>query len=186
MNVSGPLFGLLILVATLPISGCDPVEPIPRLPISDSVTLYSLARAEYLGEYSGYDFARPLPVLIELPRSGGSQDFDVAFSEDEGEFVLLPAGIFETFQIKPGIKRDSSGVTFDELSRAPKDGFITDAPVPLEVGGIYIVRTRRSPTGCTQYAKLEVLELDPAGILEFFFMRNNRCNDRDLTDEASD
>jgi hypothetical protein len=103
----------------------------------------------------------------------------------DGEFVALPAGMFDTFQINPGIQRDTTGVAFEALTRAPKDGYITQAAVPLEVGALYVVRTRRSPTGCTQYAKFEVLDLDPDGILEFVFLRNNLCNDRSLSAETS-
>lgn len=184
-NVSGPLLGLLMLLIVLPSAACDPVSP-PRLPVGDTVTLHSLARSEYIGEFSGYDFTRPTPILVELPRSQGGQDFDVVFSELDGEFVLLPAGVFETFQINPGIAVDSSGVTFEEFSRAPSEGYVTDTGVVLREGPVYIVRTRRTPSGCTQYAKLEVLDLDPAGILEFQFLRNNLCNDRDLTEVTID
>lgn len=181
---SGPLLGLLLLAVTLPSLGCEAFEP-EMFPVGDTVVLHSLARTEYIGEWSGYDFATPQPVVVERPREQQFEIFDAAFSEQDGEFVMLPAGMFESFQITPGIAVDSSGVTFEGLEEAPREGYVTDAPVRLREGPVYLVRTRRL-NGCTRYAKFEVLDLDPDGILEFRFLRNNLCNDRTLTDVDSD
>lgn len=178
--VSGPLFGLLILVGVLPSTGCDAVEP-TRLPVGDTITLYSLARAEYIGERSAFDFAGVQTVVVEQPNSTGFPRFDVAFSELDGEFVLIPAGVFESYEVEPGVATVEGVATFETLERAPDDGYVTEEAVPLTEGGLYAVRTRSSGA-CSQYAKVEVLELDPAGILEFRFLRNNLCNDRTLTE----
>jgi hypothetical protein len=186
-NVSAPLFGLLILVIVLPTTACDPVEPM-RVPFGDTATLYSLARAEYMGEASAFDFRTPRAVLVERPRQAGEtiNAFDIAFSESDDGFVWLPAGVFETFADDAGILRDTTGAMFEEYGRAPSSGYITDTAVPVEEGPVYIVRTRRTSTGCAQYAKLEVLDLDPAGVVEFRFLRNNLCNDRNLSDPEPD
>ncbi len=177
-SLAGPLIGLLILVSILPSAGCDSVEP-TMFPVGDTVVLYSLARAEYIGHASAFDFRTPQAVVVERPKGADFADFDVAFSEVDGDFVLLPAGLFESFGTEPGIAVDESGVLFEELSRAPSEGYITDAAVPLREGPVYVIRTR-SRNACSQYAKMEVLELDPDGILEFRFLRNNLCNDRAL------
>ncbi|NIP81746.1 MAG: hypothetical protein GWM90_22025 [Gemmatimonadetes bacterium] len=104
----------------------------------------------------------------------------MAFSEIDGGFVFLPAGLFDTFDIRPGIVRAESGVTFDGFEQAPREGYVIDAPVPLEVGGVYAVRSRSDARRCVRYGKFEVLDLDPEGLLEFRFLRNNLCNDRRL------
>lgn len=184
-TISGPLFGLLMLVVILPSTGCEEFDPNPRLPVGDTALLYSLARAEHIGLWSGYDFTGPRSVVIEAPRDQEFPSFDVAFSELDGDFVMLPAGLFESYEVEPGLIVDSSGVTFEEYSRAPETGFVTDRAVELREGPVYVVRTR-SQGACRQYAKFEVLDLDPAGILEFRFLANNVCNDRDLSEAEPD
>lgn len=178
-----PFLGLLLAVPVLASTACEGFEP-TRLPVGDTVSLYSLARPEYIGRHSAFDFATPRAVVVEQPKSSFS-DFDVAFSEADGEFVALPAGVFETFSIEPGIAVDSSGALFETLERAPSDGYVTDRPVPLEEDRLYIVRTRQQGI-CSQYAKFEVLELDPEGVIEFRFLRNNLCNDRSLADNEDE
>ncbi len=182
-RISGPLLGLLILVSILPSAGCDSVEP-TMFPVGDTVVLYSLARAEYIGYASAFDFRTPQAVVVERPKGSDYSDFDVAFSELDGEFVLLPAGLFESFGSDPGIAVDESGVAFEELSRAPSDGYVVDEAVSLREGPVYVIRTR-SRSSCSQYAKMEVLELEADGVLEFRFLRNNLCNDRALEPDGN-
>lgn len=181
-TVSRPLSGLIMLVFLLPFAGCDSFEP-PMFPVGDTVVLHSLARAEFIGEWSAFDFIAPRPVVVERPKGPGEEqsNFDVAFSEVDGAFVLIPAGLFESYSVTPGIARAEGGRSFEAVDQAPREGFVTDAPVPIEEGPIYIVRTREQGA-CVRYAKLEVLDLDAAGILEFRFLRNNLCNDRTLTE----
>lgn len=179
-SVSGSLLGLLALASILPTASCESFEP-TRFPVGDTVVLYSLARAEHIGQVSAYDFIAPVAVVVERPKAPESfTDFDVAFSELDGEFVMLPAGMFESFGIEPGIAVDTSGASFEEITRAPSSGYETDTAVPLREGPIYLVRTR-SRNACSRYGKFEVLDLDDDGILEFRFLRNNLCNDRVLT-----
>lgn len=177
--VSGPLVGVLLLALSLPSTGCDAFEP-TMFPVGDTVVLHSLARAEHIGEVSAFDFIIPQAVVVERPKDRSYTDFDVAISELDGAFVMLPAGMFETFDIEPGIVVDRSGVVFEEVTEAPSSGYITDTEVPLELGPIYVVRTR-AQNACSRYAKFEVLDLDMAdGTVEFRFLRNNLCNDRAL------
>lgn len=185
-TVSGPLLGLLILAAAVPFAGCDAFEP-PRFPVGDTVALFSLARAEYIGERSAFDFITPTSVVVERPRGPQEEqsDFDVAFSELDGQFVLLPGGLFESFTIEPGIVEAEPGVTFEAVVEAPSEGFVTDSAVVLREGAVLIIRTRQQGA-CARYAKAEILDLDPDGVLEFRFLRNNLCNDRTLTEADDD
>ncbi|MFW6330663.1 MAG: hypothetical protein ACOC3J_02955 [Gemmatimonadota bacterium] len=184
LTLLSPVSGLLLLALALPNLACEGYEPTP-FPVGDTAVLYSLARAEYIGERSGFDFATPQAVIVERAKQGVPADFDVAFSEIEGEFVMLPAGLFEGMGVDPGIAVDSSGALFERLDRAPSQGYVTDEAVPLRLDRVYFVRTRNQ-NGCRRYAKFEVLDLDPAGILEFRFLRNNLCNDRGLPDVDTD
>jgi hypothetical protein len=181
--LAGPGLGLLLLASLLPQMACEGYEP-PRFPVGDTVELYSLARPEYVGLRSGFDFISPQAVVIEQPKIGDYRAFDMAFSELDGDFVLLPAGLFETFDIQPGIV-ELTGTTFDALEEAPGDGYETEEAVRIREDGLYVVRSRASGA-CSRYAKMEVLALDPDGILEFRFLRNNLCNDRTLTDIDED
>ncbi|MEJ2502960.1 MAG: hypothetical protein P8177_06530 [Gemmatimonadota bacterium] len=183
--LTAPIVGVAVLVSALPFVGCDEYE-IALLPVVDSVRLYSLARPEYTGFYSAFDFFSPTRVVVEQAKLGAVTDFDMAFSEMDGQFVMLPAGIFQTFDITPGMIRIDGGVAFDEYDEAPSDGYVTDEPVPLEVDALYVVRSRAvqlSSGPCTRYGKFQVKTLDPEGTVEFRFLRNNRCNDRLVTEE---
>ena len=184
-RLARPLGGLLLVLAMVPFGGCEAYDPSWLVQV-DSAALYSLARTEYIGRAGGYDFARSRTqgggaVVVERADPANQFEFDFAVTEVGGEFVALPAGLFEGHDIQPGIKRDSTGVAFDEWELAPRDGYITDEPVPLETGALYAVRSRRNVfDGCTHYGKFEVLELDPDGVVRIQAVRNHLCNDREL------
>jgi hypothetical protein len=158
---------------------CDAFEPV-WYGVTDFPVLYSLARAEYIGRESAYDFIGQRPVVVERPKAQDPYDFDLAVTEIDGQFFALPAGLFEGFPISPGIAVDSSGIAFEDMARAPREGYVTDAPVPLRTGWVYAVRTRRDFRGCNMYGKFEVIHVDPVGIVELRTMRNPLCNDRNL------
>jgi hypothetical protein len=180
-----PVIGLVLLLATLPFGGCDEYNPTWIL-LVDSTALYSLSRPEYIGRVGAYDFARAVSqgggaVVVERPKGGNIFEFDFAVGEIDGALVALPGGLFEGFDIEPGIAMDSSGVAFEEWDLAPRDGYVTDAPVPLRTDVLYAVKSRRSPLdGCTHYGKFQVLSLDPEGVVELQAVRNRLCNDREL------
>ena len=185
-TVAGPVLGLIVLAVFVPLSwGCEGFE-LNWTSVEDTVLLYSLARPEYLDRPSAFDFRGRQRVVVDRPDLGNPQNFDAAFSEIDGEPVLLPAGVFATLNDEPGIAIDSSGTSFDELARAPSDGYVTDAPVPLRTGVVYAIRTRSDGRGCSRYAKLEALDIGADGTLEFRQIRNNLCNDRELipTDDS--
>jgi hypothetical protein len=180
-----PLAGLIVLAALTAAAACDTFEP-TWFGIADRPVLYSLARAEYIGMASAYDFIGQRRVVVELPKSQDPYDFDMAVTEIDGAFHILPAGLFEGFPIRPGIAVDSSGTTtFDSMDRAPREGYVTDRPIPLREGWVYAVQTRRDFRGCNMYGKFEVVDLDPAGIVELRALRNPLCNDRNLVPPES-
>lgn len=179
-TVSSPLFGLLILVTLAPLSGGCETFDLNWTPIEDTVSLYSLSRPEFVDLPGAFDFYGRRAVVVEAPKLGEAADFDMAISEVNGEFVLLPAALFATFDIDPGIAIDSSGTPFDDLAEAPREGYITDEVVPVRTDVVYTVRTRRDRGGCSRYGKFEILEVDPDGMVTFRQIRNRLCNDREL------
>jgi hypothetical protein len=182
--VMRPLAGLTILAAMTTVTACDTFEP-TWFAVPDTPVLYSLARTEFIGLPSAYDFIAQRPVVVERPKNQDPYDFDIAVTEIDGEFHVLPAGMFEGFPIQPGIAVDSSGIEFDDMERAPRDGYVTDRPVPLREGWIYAVQTRRDFRGCNMYGKFAVMDLDAAGIVELRAIRNPLCNDRNLVPPES-
>jgi hypothetical protein len=173
------LTGLLLLVGLTPLVGCDTFEP-TWLDLEDTVELHSLARPEFIGRPSAYDFIQQRPVVVEQPKGQNPYDFDMAVTEIDGVFHALPAGMFEGFPIEPGILVDDSGLAFEDVREAPRDGYTTDAPVPLHAGSIYIVQVRRDQAGCQRYGKFEVMEVGTEGTVEIRTIRNPLCNDRNL------
>lgn len=178
-SIAGPTLGLLLLVAGVPLVGACNSYDLTWTSVEDTVVLYSLARPEYMDQPSAFDFYSRRPVVVERPMPGDPTVFDVVVSEIDSALVMLPAGLFATFDINPGIAVDST-TPFDELATAPKDGYITDAPVRLRTDMTYVVRTRRDRSGCSRYGKFQILDLDPQGVVEFRQVRNNLCNDREL------
>jgi hypothetical protein len=181
---TGPLAGLLLVAGLIPFAACDAFEP-TWFGLQEFTVLYSLSRDEFIGRESAYDFVGQRPVIVERPKGQDPFDFDIAVAEIGGVFHALPAGLFDGFTIEPGVAVDSSGILFEDMTRAPRDGYVTDAPIVLREGWIYAVRTRRDFRGCNMYGKFEVVELDPAGTVEIRSLRNPLCNDRNLVPPES-
>ena len=91
-----------------------------------------------------------------------------------------------------GIYTDAEIATFEntllaDVTEAPSDSleYVSDQPVPVEFGNVYVIKTNRSPgsygRNCHYYAKLEAVDIDPiGGTLIFRHVTNPVCNDRDL------
>jgi hypothetical protein len=177
---NGLLAGLVLVPGALTFTACDTFEPV-WAGITHEVVLYSLARPEFIGRASGYDFIQQRAVIVEHAKAQDPYDFDLVVTELDGVLHLLPAGMFEGFPILPGIAVDSSGTTFEDLTQAPRDGYVTDAPVRLEPGWVYIIRSRRDFRGCNIYGKMDLVTMDnAAGTAHIRTLRNPLCNDRNL------
>lgn len=184
VRAARPFAALVLLAAAAPTLACDTFEP-EWFAFEDEVALYSLARAEFIGRESAYDFVSQRPVVVEGPKLQDPYDFDIAVTEIDDAFHVLPAGVFEGFPIRPGVAIDSSGITFAELDEAPRDGYVTDQPILLRPGWVYAVRTRVDFRGCNMYGKFEVMSLEASGIAAIRAMRNPTCNDRNLVPPGS-
>ena len=170
-------------------AGCgDDLFRITWFATQDTTVLYSLARSE-LSLPSAFDFLDRTRFVVEAP--GSSDSWDVALDTRDGQLALIPPGAL-------GINNAARitvipDVSYDDVTEAPADStlYSTTEPVFLELGSVYVVRTRRQSTSfgfCSVYAKLEPVALDDAVQSATFVYDNNpRCDDRALVaDEERD
>lgn len=147
----------------------------------DTVELYVLSRPE-TNLLSAFDFRSRVAKRLEAPTTGNLWDLTVDYRN--GQFVWLPPGAL-------GITSDAAlatleGFTFETAEEAPADtaAYVSDAPIPIRLDPIYVIRTRRHQGGfsvCNYYGKIEVLETDSiVGTVRFQFDVNDICNSRDL------
>jgi len=148
----------------------------------DTVLLYSMARPE-LGLVSAYSFFQGLELEVEVPGVAGQ--WDVAVDTRDGQIVLLPPPVL-------GIFTEAEIATFEDtrledVTVAPSDSlrYVSDEPVVVEFGNVYVVKTNRSPgsfgRSCRYHSKLEAVDIDPVGgTFIFRHVTNPVCNDRDL------
>lgn len=149
----------------------------------DTVRLFALSRPEP-NLVSGYDFFPRRAVRIEALTTGSS--WDAAVDIREGKFAWLPAGALGIVS-QSALATLDGDQTFESATSAPADtaAYVSDAPVPITVGQIYVIRTRRHPglwgTQCTYYGKIEPLEANVAdGVVVFKFDVSGACNSRSL------
>ncbi len=151
----------------------------------DTVTLFSVSRPELAFELSAYDAFQGISWAIESPGATGQWDF--ALAEQGGQFVMAPAGSFGGIASRAGIATIGL-VSLEEVREAPNDtARFASAPVPITVGTVYVLRTRRAScpelfgSAGIRYAKLAAIALDSAaGTFRFAVVRNPICNDRAL------
>ena len=148
----------------------------------DTVLLYSMARPE-LGLVSAYSFSEGLELEVEVPGVAGQ--WDMAVDTRGGKIVLLPPPVL-------GIFTEAEIATFEDtrledITEAPSDSlrYVSDEPVVVEFGNVYVVKTNRSPgsfgRSCRYHSKLEAVDIDPeGGTFIFRHVTNPVCNDRDL------
>lgn len=169
------------LVAGTSACGDDPFA-IRWVETPDTVTLYSLARPE-LNLESAFDFRNRRAVVVESPSATGQ--WDIAVDTRDGQIVMVPAavlGVDSRAAVVP-----LPGQSYDELLEAPADTalYIQDQPVPVDLGAVYVIRTRRTvgsfSSRCFYYAKMQPLATDvEAGTFTFFYDAARVCNDRRL------
>jgi hypothetical protein len=132
----------------------------PTLPNQERTqTLYSLV---------GTPVATPSGYALEggrTVRTDQTDAFDFAYSiEADGRHVFLPRaalGIDTSTTVKPGFLARAE--SFQDITLAPSNGYITDSAVPFLVGDRFVVRSRVTCSiGVPKYAKLEVLTYDDA------------------------
>ena len=173
---------LVILVSAVALSACeDDLYNFTWVENPDTVELYVLSRPES-NLLSAFDFHSRIPKRLEAPTTGDL--WDLAVDYRDGQFVWLPPGAM-------GIASDAAVATLEGHSwlsarEAPADTalYVSDAPVPIRLDPIYVIRTRLHQGTvwvCNYHGKIEVLATDSiVGTVRFQFDVNPICNSRDL------
>lgn len=175
---------LLTLAALAGVTACDDgFGPFNWDSTPDTIAVYSLARQELLGLPSAIDLASGIVQAVRVEVPGASGAWDVALTEEGGQFVLLPAGAISGIGLRPGIAV-IEGQAFEDVVRAPRDtaAYSRTEPVPVRTDVVYVIRSgRRAGTSCVYYAKATATAVDAdAGRVELQVVRNPLCSDRFL------
>jgi hypothetical protein len=124
----------------------------------DTVVLAALS-ATPLAQPSAFDV-----VVAEAVRTDRTNAFDFAFDIDAGGTArLYPAGALG-LPAEPGILL--SDQSFDGLTSAPLEGYVTDSALTVAAGHVFVVRSRSSSVQCAfsgglpRYGKFHVLDVD--------------------------
>jgi len=133
---------------------------------------------------------QPTAYSLEIRRGiriwDGGVGFDFAYSTDTlGRSLALPRqvlGLATGATVNPGLK--PSALTFDQMTKADLNGYITNDTVELHVGDRYFVRTNTNACpalGVPIYGKIEILDIDTAAAtLKFRAIADQNCGYRGL------
>ena len=141
-----------------------------------------------LGALEGTPITTPSGFGIEggAVRTDQTVDFEFAYNVrrlDDGSYqrVFLPRaaiGITGT-TANPGLQRREE--TFDNITRAPSNGYVSDSAVAIVVGDRFVVRSRVvcESLGVPKYGKLEILSFQDSTVT-FQVLVDNNCGYKDL------
>jgi hypothetical protein len=167
----------LLLIAT----ACSDSNGLP------DATLVNIERNETLYALVGTPVSTPSGYALEgsrRVRTDLSVDFDFAYNvQSNGQPVFVPRealGIDTSASVNPGFQRRSE--TFEAITVAPSNGYVTDQVIPIAVGDRFVVRGRITCNiGVPKYAKLEVTGLDPAArTVSFRVLTDDNCGFKGL------
>jgi hypothetical protein len=141
-----------------------------------------------LGALEGTPISTPSGYRISTGpvRTDQTVDFEFAYNIrrlDDGTYqrVLLPRaalGLASTDQVDPGLQRRDE--SFDDITRAQSNGYVSDSAVPVQVGERYLVRSRViCSIGVPLYGKLEILSFQDSSVT-FQVLANQNCGFKDL------
>jgi hypothetical protein len=137
-----------------------------------------------LGALEGTPIQTPsaFSILNGAVRTDQTTEFEFAYNvEASGRRVFLPRkvlGLTSSTGAQPGLQ--ASTATFDEITVAPSNGYITDSAVTVELGQRWVVRSRVfCPIGVPQYGKIEILSFEDSTVT-FKSLADNNCGYKGL------
>jgi hypothetical protein len=172
---------LLCLLLVLWVAACSDNSGLPP------ATLTNVERSDTLYSLIGTPVATPSGYAVDggrRVRTDQSDAFDFAYNvEPDGRRVFIPRaalGIDTSNTANPGFQRRTE--SFEAITSAPSDGYVSDTIVPIEVGERYVVRGRITCSiGVPKYAKLEILGFDDvAKTVNFRILIDDNCGFRGL------
>jgi hypothetical protein len=119
-------------------------------------------------------------------RTDQTVEFEFAYNIrrlDDGSYqrVLLPLaalGLTGTNQVEPGLQRREE--SFDDITHAPSDGYVSDSAVPVQLGERYVVRSRVvCSIGVPLYGKLQILSFQDSAVT-FQVLADQNCGFKGL------
>ena len=175
------------LAAIVVASACgSSTEPV-LIPVPDETREAELVDVSMgaIAEPSAFDV-----ITAETVRTDQFSGWDFLFqiTEDDAA-VLWPRAAVVEEDLDAGLQQVF--VDFDALREAPEDGYTNLESVPIAVGDVFAVRSRRDPAfgtvRCRRFAKIEILEIDmTAGTVSFEHLRNPNCEKRTLVPGAEE
>jgi hypothetical protein len=172
---------LSVLIGIAATMGCSAtqLDPATADNVVDTVTMGSLAGAA-LRYPSAFDVTIGQPV-----RTDQTSSFDFVYTRDSlGRHLLLPlhaiTGLGVTTGSNPGFVRET--VTFEALTAAPTDNYLTTDTLVIAAGDVLAVRSRVACyLSVPQYGKLHVLDFDDTlQTVRLEVLANTNCGYRNL------
>ncbi len=121
-------------------------------------------------------------ILLRAVRTDQTQTWDYVFALDEqGVAELFPRGAVLEPPSTAGLQIVAE--SFDDLTEAPEFGYVTDAPVAVQVGDVLAAVSERrcGSFNRRRYGKLEILVIDrERGEVTFKWLANPNCEIRSL------
>lgn len=161
------LIPLAALAACVAFAGCSDPNQLQDASLTneiDTVTLYSLSHGT-ISQPSAYSIASRNGVRTWE----AGINFEFVYNVDPaGRPVLIPIEVLDLLPVgalKPGLKLPASSTTFDQMTKAPLNGYVTTDTVPIAAGQRFFVRSTVSTCSLLSvplYAKIEVLDFDTA------------------------
>ena len=141
-----------------------------------------------LGALEGTSISTPSGYRISTGpvRTDQTVEFEFAYNVrrlDDGSYqrVLLPLaalGLTSTNQVEPGLQRREE--SFDDISHAPSNGYVSDSAVPVQLGERYVVRSRVvCSIGVPLYGKLQILSFQDSTVT-FQVLTDQNCGFKGL------
>src|SRR6185503_12724141 len=141
-----------------------------------------------LGALEGTSISTPSGYRISTGpvRTDQTVEFEFAYNVrrlDDGSYqrVLLPLaalGLTSTNQVEPGLQRREE--SFDDITQAPSNGYVSDSAVPVQLGERYVVRSRVvCSIGVPLYGKLQILSFQDSTVT-FQVLTDQNCGFKGL------
>jgi hypothetical protein len=162
-------------------TGCSDSNGLP------DATVPNVERSETLYALIGTPVGTPSAYLVDGDRrirTDTTTNFDFAYNvESDGRHVFIPRaalGIDASPSINPGLQRRTE--PFEAITVAPSNGYITDQPIPINLGERYVVRSGITCNiGVPKYAKLEITGFDDtARTVTFRVLTDDNCGFKGL------
>lgn len=173
---------LLVLPLLALAAACTDPNALGDATVTNVVDTVTLAALE------GTPVSMPSGFHINLGavRTDQTVDFEFAYNvrqlaDGSYQRVLVPRAALgiSTSSAEPGLQRREE--PFEEITRAPSNGYVTDSAVPVQLDERYLVRSRVVCTslGVPLYGKLRILGFEDSTIT-FEVLADRNCGFKDL------